>query len=149
MHYRVACPSSKQDHHSILTGLSLSYTSSHDYSTSGEAAVFSAGFGQTISTQPEQPKIFPPRSQANLSVQQFQCRREHTAPKDWNLIKSPSWQDQTKKEVFDKYGVPGFLSKDVFNQTYQKYIEHLAGRLNEFVAGAKHTFGPLFKNSPV
>jgi hypothetical protein len=51
-------------------------------------------------------------------------------------MKSPSWQSQSKKEVFDNYGVPGFLSKDTFSQTYQKYIEHLATRLNEFVAGA-------------
>ena len=50
-------------------------------------------------------------------------------------MKSPSWQNQRKKQVFDKHGVPGFLSKDCFNTSYTKYIEHLAARLNEFVAG--------------
>lgn len=55
-------------------------------------------------------------------------------------MKSPSWQNQKKKQVFDKYGVPGFLSKECFNNSYNKYIEHLAARLNEFVAGIINPF---------
>lgn len=60
-------------------------------------------------------------------------------PDDWNQRKIPKFQNLKKPQVFAKYGVPGFLSKKTFEQTYEQYVKHLADQLNEMTAGTVYT----------
>ena len=94
------------------------------------------------SKSPELPKANP-SFQSCASRSQSQ-RWAHSVPEDWNQRKIPTFQNLKKPQVFAKYGVPGFLSKETFEQTYEQYIKYLADQLNEFTAGTVliHTHEP-------
>ncbi|KIV94234.1 hypothetical protein PV10_02021 [Exophiala mesophila] len=88
-----------------------------------------------------------PQSLLRFAVNHTSCasrsqsqRWAHSVPEDWNQRKIPTFQNLKKPQVFAKYGVPGFLSKETFEQTYEQYIKYLADQLNEFTAGTADEF---------